>query len=162
MSRVENPEIIISKGDPDPRLYVYRHRAGSNQRLEGRRARRARRSRCSSRTAAPAATASLLSIDGAGKVTLHWPEKTAGDARRGEGGRKPRCPRRTSSTTRPASNASSWCSAETPFSVATAMEAARALAAQPTARQQALALPPGFAQISLSLDKTHGPKKELP
>jgi len=46
--------------------------------------------------------------------------------------------------------------ARKPFPVATALEAARALAAQPSARRQSLALPPGFEQISLALDKTHG------
>ena len=50
---------------------------------------------------------------------------------------------------------------KTPFSVATALDAAHALAAQPSARKQLLALPPGFEQISLALDKTAG-TKELP
>ena len=35
VSRIgDNPEIIVAKENPEPRLYVYRHRAGSNQRLK--------------------------------------------------------------------------------------------------------------------------------
>ena len=52
--------------------------------------------------------------------------------------------------------------AAAPFSITTALEAARAVAARPAARTQALALPPGFEQISLALDKTHAGKKESP
>ena len=164
VSRVgENPEIIIAKGDPDPRLYVYRHGAERQRASERRRARRARRS-AAARVRRRGGGYGVAAVDRRrrqGDAALAREEERRA-ARRAEARARTACPRRTSWTTRPPSSASSWCSAATPFSVATAMEAARALAAQPSARKQALALPPGFEQISLALDKTHAAKKELP
>jgi hypothetical protein len=159
VSRVENPEIIIAKDNPDPRLYVYRHRAGSNQRLNDGAS--ARRGDLVQLAYGGAGYGVVLSIDGAGKVTLHWPEKTAGNAPVVKAGEN-RVPSAYELDDAPGFERFFLVQARQPFSVATAVEAARALAAQPTARQQALALPPEFKQTSLALDKTHAAKKELP
>ena len=160
--RRRRPEIIIAKGNSRAAPLRLPSRRRGDQRLND---------------GARAARGDLVQLAYGGARRLR---RRAVDRRRGQGdaalaraerrrraprlkaGREPRCPRPTSWTTRPPSNASSWCSAKTPFSVATALEAARALAAQPSARTQSLALPPGFEQISLALDKAHAAKKELP
>ena len=87
---------------------------------EGRRDRAARGDLVQLAYGGAAATASCCRSTAPRKVTLHWPERNDGDApavKAGEnrlpvGVRAGRCARRSS--------ASSWCSAKTPFSVATA------------------------------------------
>jgi hypothetical protein len=154
VSRIgDSPEIVRSKENPDARLYVYRRVGDGNQRL---------------RDGAIAARGDLvqvayggtgygvvLSIDGSGKVTLHWPDKNGSDAPAVKAGEN-RLPSAYELDDAPAFERFFLVQARKPFPVATALEAARALAAQPSARRQSLALPPGFEQISLALDKTHG------
>jgi hypothetical protein len=162
---VEAPEVIIEKGgdrSPAPRLLVYRHGVEGNQRLfEGARAARGDLVQLAygSRTGGYGV---LLSIDGARKVTLHWPERADGPAPALKASGEIRLPSSYELDDAPAFERFFLVRAAAPFSVATALEAARALAAQPSARKQALALPPGFEQISLALDKPHAGKKELP
>ena len=104
----------------------------------------------------------LLSIDGAaqGDAALARDGRTASAAALKAPARTA-CPSSYELDDAPAFERFFLVRAATPFSVATAVEAARALAAQPSARNQSLALPPGFEQISLALDKTHAAKKEL-
>jgi len=165
VSRVgENPEIIISKGDEStaPRLYVYRHGARGDQRLtDGTRAGRGDLVQLAYRTRA-GGYGVLLSIDGARRVTLHWPEKQDGTAPALKAAGETRLPSAYELDDAPAFERFFLVRAATPFSVATAVEAARALAAQPAARKESLALPPGFEQISLALDKASAGNKELP
>jgi hypothetical protein len=145
-----------------PRLYVYRHGADGNQRLsDGARAARGDLVQLAygSRRGGYGV---LLSIDGAGKVTLHWPEKQDGAAAPLKASSENRLPSSYELDDAPAFERFFLVRAATPFAVATAIEAARALAAQPSARTQALTLPSGFEQISLALDKPTAPKKELP
>jgi hypothetical protein len=104
----------------------------------------------------------LLSIDGARRVTLHWPENKDGAAAALKASGESRLPSSYELDDAPAFERFFLVRAATPFSVATAMQAARALAAQPAARTQTLALPPGFEQISLAFDKPNAAKKELP
>jgi hypothetical protein len=158
-------EYIGIKGVDDhsrpPRLYVYRHRAEGNQRLsDGSRA--ARGDLLQLAYGSRGGYGVLLSIDGAGKVTLHWPDKDNGVAPALKAGAETRVPSSYELDDAPAFERFFLVRAEAPFSVATAMEAARSLAAQPSARKQSLALPPGFEQISLALDKTPAGTKELP
>lgn len=165
VSRVgDNPEIIIAKGDesPAPRIYVYRHGAAGDQRLfDGTRAGRGDLVQLAYRSRT-GGYGVLLSIDGARKVTLHWPEKHDGDAPPLMAAGETRLPSAYELDDAPAFERFFLVRAATPFSVATALAAAQALAAQPSARNQSLALPPGFEQISLALDKAHAAKKELP
>jgi hypothetical protein len=161
VSRLENPEIIVAKGDP-VRLYVYRHDAqGARSLKDGARAARGDLLQLAygSETGGYGV---LLSIDGARKVTLHWPERQDGDAPALKARGEIRLPSSYELDDAPAFERFFLVRAARPFSVATAMEAARKLAAQPSARSQALALPPGFEQISLALDKAPARKKELP
>jgi hypothetical protein len=105
----------------------------------------------------------LLSIDGARKVTLHLPENENGKAAPlREGGARAELTSAYQLDDAPAFERFVLVRAAAPFSIATAVEAARAVAAQPSARTRPLALPPGFEQISLAVDKTHAGKKELP
>jgi hypothetical protein len=162
--RADAPEVTRDKGGPTvaPHLYVYRHRADGDQRLgDGARVARGDLLQLAygSRTGGYGV---LLSIDGARKVTLHWPETSDGTAAALKAAGEVRLPSAYELDDAPAFERFFLVRAATPFSVATAVEAARALAAQPSARNQSLALPPGFEQISLALDKTHAAKKELP
>jgi hypothetical protein len=160
VSRVgENPEIIISKDNLDPRLYVYRRVGDGNQRL--RDGARATRGDLVQLAYGGAGYGVVLSIDGRGKVTLHWPAREDSAAPAIKTGEN-RVPSAYELDDAPAFERFFLVQAKTPFSVAAAMEAARSLAAQPTARKQPLALPPNFEQISLALDKAQAGKKELP
>jgi hypothetical protein len=154
--------INIKGGESAPRLYVYRHRAAGDERLrDGARATRGDLVQLAYRSRA-GSYGVLFSIDGAGKVTMHWPEKTGGTAAALQGPDEVRVPASYELDDAPAFERFFFVRAATPFSVATALEAAHALAAQPTARKQSLALPPGFEQISLALEKAPAGTKELP
>lgn len=153
------------KGPPlslAPRLYVYRHGADGDHPLgDGARAARGDLVQLAygSRGGGHGV---LLSIDGAGKVTLHWPEKQDGPAPPLKVTGEIRLPSAYELDDAPAFERFFLVRAATPFPVATAVEAARALARQPSARRQALPLPAGFEQISLTLDKPHAGKKAPP
>jgi hypothetical protein len=141
-------------------LGVYRHRADGDERLAD---------------GAPAAPGDLvqltyragtdrfgvlLSIDGRGHVTLHWPDAGEAAATRLSGKGEVRLPSAYELDDAPAFERFFLVTAEAPFSVATATDAAHALAAKPdAARVTALALPADFHQISLTLTKT---RKETP
>ena len=160
VSRVgENPEIIIAKDNPEPRLYVYRRAGGASQRLKD--GATAARGDLLQLAYGGAGYVVVVSIDGARKVTLHWPERNGGTAPAMKAGEN-RLPSAYELDDAPAFERFFLVQAKTPFSVATVTDAAQALAAQPSARKQALALPPGFEQISLALDKPNAAKKELP
>lgn len=154
-------ECINDKGGEVPsRLYVYRHAAAGDEKLrDGARAARGDLLQLAYRSRG-GGYGVLLSIDGGGKVTLHWPEKSDAAATL-----KPadevRLPSSYELDDAPGFERFFLVRATAPFSVVTATEAARALAAQPSARKESLALPPGFEQISLALDKASG-TKELP
>lgn len=154
-------ECIIYKGEVAPqRLYVYRHRAAGDEQLrDGARVTRGDLVQLAYRSHR-GGYGVLLSIDGAGKVTMHWPEKNDGAAATLQAPGEIRLPSSYELDDAPAFERFFMVRAATPFSVTTALNAARAIAAQPSARTQALALPPGFEQISLALDKTHAGKKE--
>ena len=156
-------ECIIDKGgEVTPRLYVYRHAAAGDERLrDGARAARGDLLQLAYRSRV-GGYGVLLSIDGGGKVTLHWPENSAGAATLKPIPDEIRLPSSYELDDAPGFERFFLVRATAPFSVATATEAARALAAQPSARKQSLALPPGFEQISLALDKAPAGTKELP
>ena len=155
--------INYKRGDEIPqRLYVYRHGADGDERLrDGARVTRGDLVQLAYRSRA-GGYGVLLSIDGAGKVTMHWPEKNDGSAAALQSRDEFRVPSSYELDDAPAFERFFMVRAAAPFSVATAVDAARALAAQPSARNRPLALPPGFEQISLAVDKTHAGKKESP
>jgi hypothetical protein len=138
----------------DPRLYVYRHGAAGDRRLgDGEAA--ARGDLLQLAYAAPErAFGVLLSIDGAGRVTQHWPEPGSARAVPLYADREVRLPSSYELDDAPGFERFFLVVAPQPFDVAPVLHSARALSSQPPAARHApLPLAPGFAQVSLALDK---------
>jgi hypothetical protein len=145
-------------------LGVYRHRADGDERLSD------------GASAAPGDLLQLtyragtdrfgvlLSIDGRGHVTLHWPDTGESAATRLSGKGEVRLPSAYELDDAPGFERFFLVTAEAPFAVATAADAARALAAKPdAARITALALPADLHQLSLTLAKSgQTARKETP
>jgi hypothetical protein len=103
----------------------------------------------------------LLSIDGAGKVTLHWPDKPSTGAAPLETAHETQLPSAYQLDDAPAFERFFLVTAPRPFAVATVIDAARALAARPQeARTSPLPLPATFEQTSVALDKPNAARKE--
>ena len=148
---------------PAARLYVYRQGgAGGAERLrDGAHAARGDLLQLAYRTGA-GGYGVLLSIDGAGGVTLHWPERKDGAAAPLQAPNETRLPSSFEVDDAPAFERFFLVRAAVAFPISTALDAARALAAQPSARRPLLSLPAGFEQVSLTVDKTRPATKELP
>jgi hypothetical protein len=138
---------------------VYRHRDGGDERLSDG-ARVAAGDLLQLTYRAPTdAFGVLISIDGRGQVTVHWPEAAVEAARLSAKG-EVRLPSAYELDDAPAFERFFLVSADAPFPLAPVLDAARALAARPAAaRAQGLALPPSLHQTSLTLAKT---RKETP
>jgi hypothetical protein len=134
---------------------VYRHGAGGDERLgDGARAARGDLLQLTYR-AGDDRFGALLSIDGRGHVTLHWPEG-ADAAGRLDGKGEVRLPSAYELDDAPAFERFILVTAEAPFPLATVLAAARALAATPEqARARGLALSAPLHQTSLTLEKPH-------
>lgn len=158
------PETTTPKGPaagPNARLYVYRHGSVGDLRLrDGERA--ARGDLLQLAYAAPKRTFGvLLSIDGAGRVTQHWPEAGVAQAGPLRPGGEVRLPSSYELDDAPSFERFFLVEADQPFDVTSVLRAARALASRPAAaRRDPLSLPAGFAQASLALDKR--PSQETP
>jgi hypothetical protein len=151
----ENTEI---KGTSE--LHVYRHRASGDERLsDGARATTGDLLQLAYR-APTDAFGTLISIDGRGHVTVHWPEPGAdGPARLSPKG-EVRLPSAYELDDAPAFERFIFVSAAAPFDMKTVIDAAEALATRPAdARARRLALPANLNQLSLALDKN---SKETP
>lgn len=94
----------------------------------------------------------IVSVDGAGGVTLHWP---AGGAMAAglESGREVLLPESFRLDAAPRFERFFLVTSDHPFDVSTAVSAARALAARADAREAALPLPPGLAGADVVLVK---------
>jgi hypothetical protein len=151
-------EDTIFKGSTEPVLGVYRHRDGGDERLGD---------------GAPAAPGdlvqltyragnqrfgALLSVDGRGQVTMHWPEGAATAGRLSEKG-EVRLPSAYELDDAPAFERFFLVTSDAPFPIAAVVDAARALAAKPHAARAPLPLPASLRQASLTLAKT---RKETP
>jgi len=143
------------------RLLVYRHQENGDRALaDGARAAEGDLVQLAYRERGDA-YGLLLSIDGAGSVTVHWPEQAVQAARLQAGG-EARLPSAYQLDAAPAFERFFLVTAARPFPVAPVVAAARALAARPAdARRALLALPPSFEQTSIALDKPGAPAKEL-
>jgi hypothetical protein len=138
-----------------PRLVVYRRgRSGTERLADGARA--ARGDLVQLATANGSGTwGVLLSIDGAGRVTLHWPERGAEAASLAAA--ELRLPSSYELDDAPAFERFLLVSADRPFEVGSVLDAARALAARPgAARVAPLPLGGRFGQVSLTLVKASG------
>ena len=137
------------------RLYVYRHASAGDERLaDGQRAAPGDLLQLAYATSARG-FGLLLSIDGAGTVTQHWPEPGSTRAAPLRVGGEVRLPSAYELDNAPAFERFFLVRADEPFDVAPVVAAARALSAQaPVARRAPLPLPARFNQISLALEKT--------
>ena len=139
---------------------VYRHRPSGDERLsDGARAGRGDLLQLTYRAGADTFGA-LLSIDGRGHVTLHWPQSAAAAAARLSGKGEVRLPSVYELDDAPAFERFFLITADAPFPLASVLDAARTLAAEPReARARTLALPSSLHQASLTLAK---PRQETP
>jgi hypothetical protein len=101
----------------------------------------------------------VVSLDGAGGVTVHLPGSNGERAVPLTTARETRLPSSFELDDAPGFERFFLVTAPQPFAVAPIVEAARALAGKPAAHDAALALPPQFAQNSFLVDKT---RKEQP
>jgi hypothetical protein len=141
-------------------LHIYRHRPSGDERLaDGARAATGDLLQLAYRAPTDGFGA-LLSIDGRGHVTVHWPEAGAEAPARLSAKGEVRLPSAYELDDAPAFERFIFVSSPSPFAMSTVLDAARALAARPeAARVQKLALPPSLNQLSLALDKA---RKETP
>ena len=149
------PTIIKGTRSVGARLYVYRHAAdGDRQLADGARVAPGDLLQLAY-TAADRGFGALLSIDGAGTVTQHWPEPGATLAAPLRVGGEVRLPSAYELDAAPAFERFFLVRSEQPFDLAHVVAAAHALAARAreTARRAPLPLPTKFNQISLALEK---------
>jgi hypothetical protein len=141
-------------------LHVYRHSASGDERLaDGARAAAGDLLQLAYRAPTDGFGA-LLSIDGRGHVTVHWPEPGADGPARLSAKGEVRLPSAYELDDAPAFERFIFVSSPAPFAMSTVLDAARALAAHPAAaRAQKLALPASLNQLSVALDKN---RKETP
>jgi hypothetical protein len=145
-----------------PELNIYRRVGQSTELLRrGARVSRGDLLRLSYRKNDGGPFGAVLSIDGRGQVTVHWPAGGATSAAKLSPDGEVGLPSSYELDDAPAFERFFFVTSPTPFSMSTVTEAARALAARPeAARTQALALPAAtFTQKSVMLDKT---SKETP
>ena len=136
------------------RLYVYRHAGTGDQRLaDGERAAPGDLLQLAYATTARG-FGLLLSIDGAGTVTQHWPEPGSTRAAPLRVGGEVRLPSAYELDNARPSNVSSWCAPTSPSTSHRLWGGPGALPRAPVARRAPLPLPPRFNQISLALEKT--------
>jgi hypothetical protein len=138
-----------------PRLVVYRQgRAGTERLADGARATRGDLVQLATAGGA-GAWGMVLSIDGAGRVTLHWPE--GGGPAGSLAAAETRLPSAYELDDAPAFERFLLISTDRPFEVGAVLDAARAIAAHPgSARVAPLPIGGRFRQASLTLDKPPG------
>jgi hypothetical protein len=148
------PTIIKGTRSAGARLYVYRHAAdGDRQLADGARVAPGDLLQLAYATA-DQGFGVVLSIDGAGTVTQHWPEPGETRAAPLRVGGEVRLPSAYELDAAPAFERFFLVRSEQPFDLAHVVAAAHALAARaPEARWASLPLPARFNQISLALEK---------
>jgi hypothetical protein len=155
---LESTRIKGASPEAGPRLFVYRHGAGGdNQLADGTAAARGDLLQLAYSGRAGGWVA-LLSIDGAGKVTVHWPERgnaavPVADAR------EFRLPSSYELDDAPGFERFFLVRADAPFDIGPISTSARALAGRPGARTALLPLPLSYQQATFLLAK---PRKEVP
>lgn len=136
-------------------LYVYRHQLQGDERLaDGQRVAPGDLLQLAY-TTAEQGFGVLLSIDGAGTVTQHWPEPGTARAAALRPGGEVRLPSAYELDAAPVFERFFLVKSAQPFEVAPIIEAARRLSSRRSeARRPPLPLPAGFEQVSLALEKT--------
>jgi hypothetical protein len=169
---VARPQPNVTTGNPElwddgnrikgaTALKVYRQVGTGNEKLyDGANATRGDVLQLAYRAGDKGVFGALLSIDGRGHVTVHWPEGNAESAARLSQKGEIKLPSAYELDDAPAFERFVLVTSEAPFAMSSVLDAARALAARPTdARLQKLALPASLNQLSVTLDKT---AKETP
>jgi hypothetical protein len=143
------------------KVHVYRHGAGVDERLaDGARAARGDLLQLAYNAGEGGAFGALLSIDGRGHVTVHWPEGAGATAARLSAKGEAKLPSAYELDDAPAFERFFLVTSDAPFAMAPVLEAARALATRPSdARARELVLPAPLRQTSLTLEKA---RKETP
>ncbi len=142
------------------KVHVYRHGPGVDERLgDGARATRGDLLQLAYNAGEGGVFGALLSIDGGGHVTLHWPESAAATAARLSAKGEIKLPSAYELDDAPAFERFVLVTSDVPFAMTPVLDAARALAARPDARTRDLALPASLHQTSLTLEKS---RKETP
>lgn len=141
------------KGDPE--LHVYRRRGEGQERLgNGARATRGDLLQLAYFAGEGGNFGALLSIDGRGQVTVHWPESNGGTAARLSAKGEIKLPSSYELDDAPAFERFFLVTSPSPFVMSAVLDAAHALAARPTAaRVQGLPLPASFNQRSITVRK---------
>jgi hypothetical protein len=155
----DTPDVTRIKGTQ--KLNIYR-RVGQTSELlvPGSRVSRGDLLRLAYRTTDSTPYGAVLSIDGRGHVTVHWPEGDAKTAGTLAPDREVGLPSAYELDDAPAFERFFFVTSAAPFAMSTVTDAAQALAAQPAAaRTQNLSLPAAFKQKSVMLDKS---SKETP
>jgi hypothetical protein len=136
-------------------LYVYRHQRQGDERLaDGERVAPGDLLQLAY-TTAEQGFGVMLSIDGAGAVTQHWPEPGAARAAVLRPGGEVRLPSAYELDAAPVFERFFLVKSAQPFEVAPIIEAARQLSSRRSeARRPPLPLPDRFEQVSLALEKT--------
>jgi hypothetical protein len=157
-----NPEesIIIKGGSRRDRLLIYRQSPQTTERLEdGARAARGDYLQLAY-VVGDAGYGVVVSLDGAGRVTLHLPDAPTAAAVALKNTGEVRIPRSYELDDAPRFERFYLVTAAAPFPVAQVVDAARSLAASAGARAlpKALPLPAGFSQTSIHVAKQGGTK----
>jgi hypothetical protein len=143
-----------------PHLLLYRKRGSSVERLQGATATARAGDRIQlAYVAAGARFGAVLSIDGAGVVTLHFPESERGSTRLAAApGRAASLPHSYQLDDAPAFERFFFVTSAAPIDVAALLEGARRIARDPEhARRDPLSLPPHLEQWSLLVRKGDAP-----
>lgn len=147
------PEEITRVKGLAPHLAVYRKSGADAERLGAGALARAGDLLQVGYVAAGRPFGAVLSVDGRGAVTLHWPEQEEAIPRLAQDG-EVTLPQAYELDDAPAYERFFLVTSPEPFEVAEVMAAARALAEDPaTARTAALQLLPGLEQVSIELEK---------
>ena len=149
----DGPEVTREKGDIRATLSVHRRAGTGAERLASGGAARAGDVLQLSYAAAGASHGVIVSVDGGGAVTLHYPAREGLSTALAGDGETP-LPDAYELDTAPGFERFFLVTAPAPIDVDAVLAAARALAADPAAaRETALALPAGLAQTSVLLVK---------
>jgi hypothetical protein len=158
------PQTVVDDGDVTrekgpQKLNVYRRVGQSSELLSsGAKVSRGDLLRLAYRKNDGGAYGAVLSIDGRGQVTVHWPEGNAKSAATLSPDGEVGLPSAYELDDAPSFERFFFVTSPSPFAMSTVLEAARALAAQPAAaRTQGLPLPAAFKQKSVMLDKETTP-----
>ncbi|MCA9514779.1 MAG: ActD-like protein [Myxococcales bacterium] len=155
---VTGPDVVRTKGDVAARLFVYREGegGGGTRLVDGAQAAGGDTLQLAYAAGTDARFGVIVSIDGAGAVTLHWPLAENGDTRLADGG-EVRLRDGYELDDAPGFERFVLVTGDAPIAVGDVLAAARRLAGRADARSAPLPVPPGLAQTSVVVTKEAAP-----